>query len=222
MATHKGQLGRAHLARCHRHRGAREAGEGQGAQALPQEEQAAEGRARLGDCAPAGAPGIDDAIGDARRPAQALRGGRQAQCQGPQGVLGRLQAASRQRRRRHRDHGAAQLRVAQRQPGRQPARHHDGAPRRQLLRPDGRLLRRARDRRRLPRARPRADHSRAAAPRQEEEGGDGRRDQGAPRHRLRGARGRALPPAHHGRARQCAPEGRVRRPLRARARPTPR
>lgn len=66
VATHKdrpqGPAGRPHLARLHRHRGAREAGEGESPQALPQQAAPAEGRARLGDRAPARAPAVDDAV----------------------------------------------------------------------------------------------------------------------------------------------------------------
>src|SRR6516162_7904189 len=96
--------GRSHLARCDRHRGPREAGETCRAAATEAPARPAqEGRGGREQAAAARAPSHHVARRDVERSADALRGWNQAQCQGPQGKLDWLQAASRCRRWRYPD-----------------------------------------------------------------------------------------------------------------------
>ena len=93
------------------------------------------------DPAGAAAAGRDDGGGDGRRASEGLRHRHEAQLEGVQRELERVQTPYRRRRRRRPHQLHPDLRVAARQPGRDPAVENDGAAGGPLLRTHGRGLR---------------------------------------------------------------------------------
>ena len=96
-----------------------------------------QGRGAAQGGAPRETPAHDELAPDARRPAESLRRRHQAERQGPYHIVDRLQAAHRRRRWRHPDQLHPDVRLAARQPGRDPAGEYDRRPRHQSVRPHG-------------------------------------------------------------------------------------